>query len=143
MEHRKKLRMETAFRDEHVMDGVMCGIDAVGFQAPSRTDYSKEDPNWVIAALAELPGWRRPERKRGQPCGALGDSFQQRHLCGFGRDQDKRYDIMLRNLIIEGRVRPGKIVSHRLPLAEAPDAFRRFDARQDGYIKVILDPHQN
>jgi glutathione-independent formaldehyde dehydrogenase len=31
MEHRKKARMDKAFRDEQVMDGVMCGIDAVGF----------------------------------------------------------------------------------------------------------------
>lgn len=25
-------------------------------------------------------------------------------------------------------------------MADAPDAFRRFDRREDGYIKVILDP---
>jgi glutathione-independent formaldehyde dehydrogenase len=54
MELRKKKRMDKAFRDEHVMDGVICGIDAIGFQARSREDYNKEDPRWVIAALAEL-----------------------------------------------------------------------------------------
>jgi threonine dehydrogenase-like Zn-dependent dehydrogenase len=25
------------------------------------------------------------------------------------------------------------------PLADAPEAFRRFDRREDGYIKVVLD----
>jgi glutathione-independent formaldehyde dehydrogenase len=44
--------MDQAFRNECVIDGVMCGIDAIGFQARSREDYRKEDPNWVIAALA-------------------------------------------------------------------------------------------
>jgi glutathione-independent formaldehyde dehydrogenase len=46
----------------------------------------------------------------------------------------------LRDLIIAGRARPSVIISHRLPLSDAPDAFRRFDRRQDGYIKVVLDP---
>jgi glutathione-independent formaldehyde dehydrogenase len=32
------------------------------------------------------------------------------------------------------------VVTQRLPLADAPDAFRRFDRREDGYIKVVLDP---
>jgi glutathione-independent formaldehyde dehydrogenase len=54
MQLRKKKRMDIAFRDEHAMDGVMCGIDAIGFQARSREDYRKEEPRWVISALAEL-----------------------------------------------------------------------------------------
>jgi glutathione-independent formaldehyde dehydrogenase len=33
-----------------------------------------------------------------------------------------------------------QIVSHHLPLAQAPAAFQKFDQRIDGYIKVILDP---
>ena len=58
----------------------------------------------------------------------------------FGRDQDKRYDNMLRNMIVEGRIRPGKIVSHRLPITDAPRAFDLFDKRAGGVIKVVLDP---
>jgi glutathione-independent formaldehyde dehydrogenase len=27
-----------------------------------------------------------------------------------------------------------------LPLADAPDAYQRFDRREDGYIKIVLDP---
>jgi len=58
----------------------------------------------------------------------------------MGRDHDKRYMAHLRDLIIAGRVKPSIVVSHRLPLSDAPDAFRRFDRREDGYIKVVLDP---
>jgi glutathione-independent formaldehyde dehydrogenase len=43
-------------------------------------------------------------------------------------------------MIIAGRAKLGQIVSHRLPLSQAPDAFRKFDQRLDGYIKVVLDP---
>ncbi|MCW2962875.1 MAG: alcohol dehydrogenase, partial [Actinomycetia bacterium] len=38
------------------------------------------------------------------------------------------------------RIKPGAIVSHRLALEEAPVAYRKFDERQDGYIKVVIDP---
>jgi glutathione-independent formaldehyde dehydrogenase len=46
----------------------------------------------------------------------------------------------LRDLNIAGRAKPSDIVSHRLPLAQAPDALQKFDQRIDGYLKVILDP---
>jgi glutathione-independent formaldehyde dehydrogenase len=66
--------------------------------------------------------------------------FRKGVTIGMGRDHDERYNTLLRDLIIAGRARPSVVVSHRLPLEEAPDAFRRFDQRADGYIKVVLDP---
>jgi glutathione-independent formaldehyde dehydrogenase len=48
--------------------------------------------------------------------------------------------VLLRDLISAGRIKPSVVVSHRLPLAGAPEAFRRFDRRQDGYLKIVLDP---
>jgi threonine dehydrogenase-like Zn-dependent dehydrogenase len=30
------------------------------------------------------------------------------------------------------------LVSHELPLEQAPDAYRHFDAREDGWTKVVL-----
>jgi glutathione-independent formaldehyde dehydrogenase len=157
MEHRKKARMDKAFRNEQVMDGVMCGIDAVGFQARSRQDYTKEDPNWIIESLAQLvnptgriaivgvfppsdPLGPDPAEKTGHLTVPWATFFKKGISIGLGRDQDKRYDTMLRNMIVEGRASPGQIVSHRLPLSEAPAAYRHFDAREDGYIKVVLDP---
>jgi glutathione-independent formaldehyde dehydrogenase len=58
----------------------------------------------------------------------------------MGRDNDERYNTQLRDMIISGRAKPSRIVSHRLPLSQAPDAFKKFDQRIDGYIKVVLDP---
>ncbi|HEY5339758.1 MAG TPA: hypothetical protein VIK27_01925 [Candidatus Aquilonibacter sp.] len=58
----------------------------------------------------------------------------------MGRDHDKRYNDRLRDLIVSGRIKPSTIVSHRLPLSDAADAFTKFDARSDGYIKVVLEP---
>ena len=58
---------------------------------------------------------------------------------GMGRDHDERYNDVLRDLIAAGRIRPGDIVSHGLALDAAPDTFERFDARRDGYVKIVLD----
>jgi glutathione-independent formaldehyde dehydrogenase len=145
------------FRGEDVMGGVDCGIDAIGFQAHDWMVPDRENPDIVIHALAELIN---PTGRLGiigvflphdsRPNGALearGDLavpwptlFRKDITIGMGRDHDERYNTFLRDLIIAGRVKPSTIVSHRLPLAAAPDAFRRFGRREDGYIKVILDP---
>ena len=58
----------------------------------------------------------------------------------MGRDDDKRWNRKLRDMIITGAAKPSKIVSHHLTFDDAPMAFRKFDAREDGYIKVILRP---
>ena len=35
---------------------------------------------------------------------------------------------------------PSFIVSHELALDEAPDAYQHFDARDNGWTKVVLHP---
>ena len=58
----------------------------------------------------------------------------------MGRDDDKRWNSKLRDLIINGVAKPSQIVSHRLRFNDAPMAFAKFDARQEGYVKVVLKP---
>jgi threonine dehydrogenase-like Zn-dependent dehydrogenase len=59
---------------------------------------------------------------------------------GMGRGHDERYNVHLRDLIIAGLARHGTVVTQRLPLSSAPAAFRTFDRREDGYVKVVLEP---
>ena len=42
--------------------------------------------------------------------------------------------------VIAGKATPSAIVSHELPLTEAPAAYEKFDKRIDGYTKVLLHP---
>jgi glutathione-independent formaldehyde dehydrogenase len=56
----------------------------------------------------------------------------------MGRDDDKRWNSILRDMIITGAAKPSLIVSHRLALDCAASAFAKFDARKDGYLKVVL-----
>jgi glutathione-independent formaldehyde dehydrogenase len=146
-----------AWRGEEAMNGVDCGIDAIGFQARAFTDPSHEDPEGVIHALARLvrptgrlgiagvflPHDARPTSEleaRGDLAIPWAELFRKDITIGMGRDHDKRYMAHLRDLISAGHIKPSVVVSHRLPLADAPEAFRRFDRREDGYIKIILDP---
>lgn len=43
-------------------------------------------------------------------------------------------------LIEHGRLAPEDVFTHRVGLSEAPAAYRMFDDRTDGVVKVLLDP---
>jgi threonine dehydrogenase-like Zn-dependent dehydrogenase len=42
--------------------------------------------------------------------------------------------------IRQGRLDPSFVVTHRVPLSEAPHAYHLFREKRDGCIKVVLDP---
>lgn len=46
----------------------------------------------------------------------------------------------LRDLIHAGKAKPSWVVSHHLPLDEAPDAYQHFDECDYGWTKVVLHP---
>lgn len=154
---RRRQGAGSTYRGEEVMSGVDCGIDAIGFQARDWNHPDRENPDIVIHALAQLinptgrlgivgvflPHDARPNSEleaKGDPAVPWPTLFRKDITIGMGRDHDERYNTFLRHLIIAGRAKPSTIVSHRLPLVDASDSFRRFDRREDGYVKVVLDP---
>lgn len=52
----------------------------------------------------------------------------------------QRYWRELLGLVREGRLDPSFTVTHRFALNDAPEAYRLFDEREDGAIKVLLRP---
>ncbi|MET8367719.1 alcohol dehydrogenase catalytic domain-containing protein [Micromonospora sp. NPDC005194] len=48
--------------------------------------------------------------------------------------------VLLRDLVVAGRARPGVIVTHHGTLADAPELYRSFDRRENGVIKAVLRP---
>jgi glutathione-independent formaldehyde dehydrogenase len=139
------------------MDGVQHAIDAVGFQARNRSRPGTELPTQVIDDVARLVNptghvgiagvyadndlHPAPE---GRADGALtvpwATFFGKGVSVGFGRTNDRRYTTLLRDLVVSGRARPGRIVTHHGGLDDAPGLFRSFDARADGVIKAVLHP---
>lgn len=43
-------------------------------------------------------------------------------------------------LVASGRLKPEEVFTHKLGLSEASEAYRIFDTREDGCLKVLLDP---
>jgi threonine dehydrogenase-like Zn-dependent dehydrogenase len=41
-------------------------------------------------------------------------------------------------LIREGRLHPERMISHQMPLSEGESAYRMFDGRADGALKMVL-----
>lgn len=156
-EQQSKWRSGSAFRQEEPLSGVTCAIDAIGFQARSKTDYSREDPTWVIEAVANLinpagrvaiigvwpatdPNGTLGSLKEGKLMVPWGKLFNKNVSIRMGRDDDRLWNSKLRDMIINGAAKPGRIVSHHLTLDEAPNAFEKFDERRDAYIKVVPKP---
>jgi threonine dehydrogenase-like Zn-dependent dehydrogenase len=58
----------------------------------------------------------------------------------MGQTHMQRYMQPLLELVEEGRIDPSFVVTHRVPLTQAPDAYDMFTRKTDGCIKVVLDP---
>ena len=143
---------------EEPMDGVDHGIDAVGFQARDRADPSRENPTQVVSDLARLVNptghvaiagvYAQKDlapAPEGSPDGRLrvpwATFFDKGVSVAFGRTHDRRYTVPLRDLVVAGRARPGRIVTNRGTLEEAMSFYDRFDRRVDGVVKAILRPN--
>ncbi|MBI4306919.1 MAG: aldehyde dehydrogenase, partial [Chloroflexi bacterium] len=86
------------------------------------------------------PGGVDANASKGALVISFGRLFEKGLRLGTGQCNVKRYNAYLRDMIIAGRAKPSFVVSHEVPLAQAPEAYRKFDRREDGYTKVILHP---
>ncbi|HEX8731721.1 MAG TPA: hypothetical protein VF725_06630, partial [Ktedonobacterales bacterium] len=88
------------------------------------------------------PGAPNESAKQGLLLVAIGKLFEKGLRLGTGQCNVKRYNRQLRDMIIAGRAKPSFVVSHEIPLEQAPQAYEKFDKRVEGYTKVILHPGQ-
>lgn len=86
------------------------------------------------------PGAKDPHAAEGAISISFAKFFEKRLSIGTSQANVKKYNRYLRDLIVADRAIPSTIVSHEIPLAEAPDAYKKVDKRIDGYTKVILKP---
>lgn len=90
--------------------------------------------------LPNDPGGPDPLAKQGEIAFDMGLFWFKGQRVGTGQANVKRYNRHLRNLIHTGKAKPSWIVSHKLPLRDAPNAYQHFDARDSGWTKVVLQP---
>ena len=71
----------------------------------------------------------------------IGAAFQKGLTMKMGQTHMMRYMKPLLDRIERGEIDPSFVITHRLPLEQAPQAYRVFRDKQDHCIKVVLNPH--
>jgi threonine dehydrogenase-like Zn-dependent dehydrogenase len=70
----------------------------------------------------------------------LGAAFAKGLKIRMGQTHVQRYMPALLETILAGQIDPAEIVTHRLPLDEAPNGYATFAHKEDGCVKVVLTP---
>lgn len=70
----------------------------------------------------------------------MGAAFAKGLSFSMGQTHAHSYLRLLLNLIQENKIDPSFIITHRLPLEDAPHAYKIFRNKKDNCIKVILKP---
>ena len=131
------------------------GCECVGYQCCDKSGH--EVPNLTMNNLVETvratgsigvvgvfiaqdPGAKDKLAKQGQLAFDFGKFWMKGQRIATGQANVKAYNRQLRDLIAAGKANPSFIVSHDLPLEQAPEAYKNFDERKDGWTKVLLRP---
>ncbi len=131
------------------------GCECVGYQCCNM--HREEVPNLTMNNLvatvkaagtigvvgvfvAEDPNAQDKLEKRGQMAFDFGAFWNKGQKMGTGQANVKAYNRFLSRLIEKDKVKPSWIVSHELPLEQAPEAYENFDQRKNGWTKVVLKP---
>jgi glutathione-independent formaldehyde dehydrogenase len=124
-------------------EGTDRGIDAAGHQPAGASPPGQPLSQLVqivrAAGSVGVPGYCVPSDPARLPV-SLDVVFEKGLRLGTGQANVSRYNRQLRDLITQGRARPGFVVSHELPLAEAPTAYESVERQAEGFSKVILKP---
>ena len=132
--------------------GVDCTVDAIGFEAKGSkletvlTDLKLEGSSGKALRQA-IACTRRggTVSVAGVYAGFIhafmfGDAFDKGLTFKMGQTHVQRYMPELLEHILEGRLQPEVIISHRLPLSEAARGYEMFEKKQDECRKVVLTP---
>ena len=133
-------------------------IDAVGLEAhgtgvAALYDYSKQrmklafDRPMVLRQILQACAKGGVVSIPGVYGGMLdkvpfGAAFSKGLIFKMGQTHVHRYLGDLLEKISSGAIDPSFVITHRLPLDRAPEAYRTFRDKQDQCIKVVLDPWQ-
>ena len=131
------------------------GCECVGYQCCNK--HGKEQSNVTMNELVQAvkatgsigvvgvfvtedPKSKEELSKKGHMDFDFGSFWMKGQSIATGQANVKSYNRELCALISSGKAKPSVIVSHELSLDEAPDAYKHFNARDNGWTKVVLKP---
>ncbi|MDX6203524.1 MAG: glutathione-independent formaldehyde dehydrogenase [Frankiales bacterium] len=136
-------------------EGADKGVEAVGWQAhdPQGKEAPASTLNNLVASVRATgaigvvgvfppkdPQGPDPLMQQGKLAFDFGSFFAKGQRMATGQANVKAYNRQLRDLIAADKVKPSFLVSHEIGLDQAPEAYRHFDKRDNGWTKVILHP---
>lgn len=86
------------------------------------------------------PGAATELAKQGKIPFDIGMFFYKGLQFAGGQCHVERYNRRLMRLIQAGKATPSFLISHERPLERAPEGYKNFDERNDGWTKVVLKP---
>jgi len=131
------------------------GCECVGYQCCDKhgAEHSNTTMNELVQAVKATgcigvvgvfipkdPKSKEDLPKKGHMDFDFGQFWMKGQRIATGQANVKSYNRQLCTLIAAGKAHPSKIISHELSLDEAPEAYKHFDDRDKGWIKVILKP---
>ena len=136
-------------------EGADRGCECVGYQChdPAGHEVPNATMNDLVKSVRatggigvvgvfvpEDPGAADELAKKGQLAFDYGALWGKGLSMGCGQANVKTYNRLLCKLIECDKAKPSFVVSHECSLEEAADAYERFDAREEGWTKVVLKP---
>jgi S-(hydroxymethyl)glutathione dehydrogenase/alcohol dehydrogenase len=127
-------------------------VDAVGMEAERKlTDKLANIWNVEVGSIKALKaaisavrrgGWLSVLGVYGIPYDKfpLGQIFDKGIHLSFGQAPVQKYIDDLIRFLEEGKIKLDDIISHRLPLAEAPRGYEIFNEKKEDCLKVVLKP---
>lgn len=132
--------------------GVDCSIDAIGFEAKGSTIETVAATLKIEASSGTALRWCIAATRRGGVVSVpgvyagfihgflFGDAFDKGLTFKMGQTHAQKFMPELLEHIVAGHLKPEIIITHRLPLAEAPRGYEVFAKKEEDCRKVVLTP---
>jgi threonine dehydrogenase-like Zn-dependent dehydrogenase len=125
-------------------------IDAVGFRFPKSLLHRMERLMKLESDAPDILTECITSTRKHGVISVVGDYYYKTNAFPIGAFMEKaltmrsgqafvqKYWKELLRYIEEGKVDPTFVITHRMPLEKADEAYRMFDRKEDGAIKIIL-----
>ena len=71
----------------------------------------------------------------------FGSAFGKGLRFNMGQTHTQRFMKPLLDVIMEGKIDPSVIISHRINIEDGPEAYKQFNDNKDEFRKVIIKMH--
>jgi threonine dehydrogenase-like Zn-dependent dehydrogenase len=132
-------------------------LDAVGLEAHGHTVTALLDRTKAAVGLAtDRPDVLRQAIQACRKAGTVsvpgvyaafldkvpfGSAFAKGLKFNMGQTHTQKYMAPLLKLILDGKIDPSVIISHRIDLNQGPDAYKNFNDQKEDYRKVVIKMH--